>query len=176
MSLENAKANLEEFGKELKLELAFDNNNTCILGIDNLFSLHVTYEDTTRKLYLYCPVRDGLPQDDSILLKLCKALLSGAMLGGQMAGGGVGIAFEEELILMHATIQMGPGTDSFELKRFAPIFVEAVEKWRKKVQNIVDGIEDPPDERDRPGHHPRSLPQPKKKGDQPKPGDRFIKI
>ena len=38
MSLENAKANLKEFGKELKLEgLVFDENHTCILGIDNKF-------------------------------------------------------------------------------------------------------------------------------------------
>ena len=30
MSLENAKANLKEFGKELNLEeLAFDENHTC---------------------------------------------------------------------------------------------------------------------------------------------------
>jgi hypothetical protein len=47
MSLENAKANLKEFGKELNLEgLAFDENHTCILGIDNTFSLHLTYEQT----------------------------------------------------------------------------------------------------------------------------------
>ena len=42
MSYENAKANLKEFGKELNLEgLDFDENYTCILGIDNTFSLHL---------------------------------------------------------------------------------------------------------------------------------------
>jgi len=45
MSLQNAEANLKEFGKELNLEgLAFDENHTCILGIDNTFSLHLTYD------------------------------------------------------------------------------------------------------------------------------------
>lgn len=36
MSLENAKANLYEFAKELKLEgLDFDENNNCKLTLDN---------------------------------------------------------------------------------------------------------------------------------------------
>ena len=64
MSLENAKQNLKEFGKELNLEgLAFDENHTCILGIDNTFSLHLTYEPNSDRLYLYSPVLDELPKD-----------------------------------------------------------------------------------------------------------------
>ena len=54
MSFENAKENLKEFGKELGLEgLEFDENNTCILGIDDQFSLHLTYEPNSKRLYLY---------------------------------------------------------------------------------------------------------------------------
>jgi hypothetical protein len=140
MSLENAKANLKEFGKELNLEgLAFDENHTCILGIDNTFSLHLTYEPNSDRLYLYSPILDGLPKDDKIRLKLYEALLEGSMLGGQMAGGGIGVAVPEELILMHALIEMGVGTDASALRRFAPLFVEAVEKWREKVKNIMEG-------------------------------------
>ena len=61
MSLENAKANLAEFGKELGLEgLEFDENNTCILGIDDEFSLHLTYEPNSKRLYMYSPLLDGL--------------------------------------------------------------------------------------------------------------------
>ena len=53
MSFENAKANLREFGKELNLEgLDFDQNNTCILGIDNTFSLHITYEPNSDRLLI----------------------------------------------------------------------------------------------------------------------------
>ena len=63
MSLENAKQNLKEFGKELNLELAFDENHTCILGIDNTFSLHLTYEPNSRSpCILYSPILDGLPK------------------------------------------------------------------------------------------------------------------
>ncbi len=140
MSLENAKQNLKEFGKELNLEgLAFDENHTCILGIDNTFSLHLTYEPNSDRLYLYSPILDGLPKDDQVRLRLYESLLEGAMLGGQMAGGGIGVAVPEELILMHAVIEMGIGADAQALRRFAPVFVDAVEKWRAKVKDICEG-------------------------------------
>lgn len=164
MSLENAKANLREFGKELNLEgLAFDENNTCILGIDNTFSLHLTYEPNSDRLYLYSPILDGLPKDDKIRLRLYEALLEGSMLGGQMAGGGIGVAVPEELILMHAVLEMGAGTDPSALRRFAPLFVEAVEKWRERAKNIVEGREVPSSGKETPSITG-------------KPGERFIKI
>jgi hypothetical protein len=144
MSLENAKQNLKEFGKELNLEgLVFDENHTCILGIDNAFSLHLTYEPNSDRLYLYSPILDGLPKDDKVRLKLYEALLEGSMLGGQMAGGGIGVAVPEELILMHAVLEMGVGSDAHALRRFAPIFVDAVEKWREKAKAIMEGREVP---------------------------------
>lgn len=143
MSLENARQNLKEFGKDLKLEgLDFDENNTCILGIDNTFSLHITYEPNSGRLYLYSPILDGLPKDPQIRLKLYERLLEGSMLGGQMAGGGIGVAPKEELILMHCVLDMGLGVDVAALRRFAPLFVETVEKWREMVGKICAG-EDP---------------------------------
>lgn len=167
MSLENAKANLKEFGKELNLEgLRFDENHTCILGIDNTFSLHLTYEPNSDRLYLYSPILDGLPKDDKIRLKLYESLLEGSMLGGQMAGGGVGVAVNEELILMHAVLEMGIGADSSALRRFAPLFVEAVEKWREKAKAIGEGREVPKE--------PITKTTPPNIG--PKGGERFIKI
>jgi hypothetical protein len=145
MSFENAKANLKEFSKELNLEgLGFDENNTCILGIDNTFSLHLTYEPNSDRLYLYSPLLDGLPKDDKILLKLYERLLEGSMLGGQMAGGGVGVAVKEGLILMHCVLDMGLGVDASALRRFAPLFVEMVEKWRKIITDICAGNEPEP--------------------------------
>ena len=168
MSLENAKANLKEFGKELNLEgLAFDENHTCILGIDNTFSLHLTYEPNSDRLYLYSPILDGLPKDEKVRLRLYEALLEGSMLGGQMAGGGTGVAVPEELILMHCVLEMGLGADSHALRRFAPLFVEAVERWRKKARDIVEGREEERKE-GKEGEKKQMTP--------PKPGERFIKI
>ena len=171
MSLENAKQNLKEFGKELNLEgLAFDENHTCILGIDNTFSLHLTYEPNSDRLYLYSPVLDGLPKNDKIRLTLYEAVLEGSMLGGQMAGGGIGVAVPEELILMHAVLEMGPGTDAKALCRFAPVFVDAVEKWRDKAKRISQGEDVPREPPPTTPHGP-----PPQAGPGPS-GDRFIKI
>jgi hypothetical protein len=171
MSFENAKANLREFGKELNLEgLLFDENNTCILGIDNTFSLHITYEPNSDRLYLYSPILDGLPKDDKIRLKLYERLLEGSMLGGQMAGGGIGVAPKEELILMHCVLDMGLGVDANALRRFAPLFVETVEKWRSMVGKICKGEE------------PEPFQFPVNQQAQPspmtatRPGEKFIKI
>lgn len=139
MSLENAKENLKEFGKELGLEgLEFDENNTCILGIDDEYSLHLTYEPNSKRLYLYSPLLDGLPKDDKLRLRLFEKLLEGSLLGGQMAGGGVGVAVNEELILVHSTVDMEHALSS-ALRSYAPIFVEMVEKWRKICQDISEG-------------------------------------
>lgn len=139
MSFENAKENLKEFGKELGLEgLEFDENNTCILGIDDEFSLHLTYEPNSKRLYLYSPLLDGLPRDDKAKLRLYERLLEGSMLGGQMAGGGVGVAVKEELILMHCTIDMEHAVSS-ALRAFAPLYVETVEKWRKICTEVSEG-------------------------------------
>ena len=180
MSLENAKANLKEFGKELGLEgLAFDENHTCILGIDNTFSLHLTYEPNSDRLYLYSPILDGLPRDDATKLRLYEVLLEGSMLGGQMVGGGVGVATKEELILMHCVLEMGTGADASCLRRFAPLFVEWVEKWRGRASRIVEGRETPEDKQgfgEGGGGGSRDGSQQGKDDGQPKPGDQFIKI
>jgi hypothetical protein len=141
MSIENAKENLKEFGKELGLEgLEFDENNTCILGIDDEFSLHLTYEPNSKRLYLYSPLLDGLPSDDKTKLKLYERLLEGSMLGGQMAGGGAGVAVKEGLILVHCTIDMEHALPS-ALRAFAPLYVETVERWRQICMDISEGRE-----------------------------------
>lgn len=167
MSFENAKENLKEFGKELGLEgLEFDENNTCILGIDDEFSLHLTYEPNSKRLYLYSPLLDGLPRDQKTLLRLYERLLEGSLLGGQMAGGGVGVAVKEELVLIHCTLDM-EHAPSNALRAFAPLYVETVEKWRKICADVSQGREDSSK-----GSSEEMLPG--SKGG--KPGQGFIKI
>jgi hypothetical protein len=160
MSLENAKENLKEFGKELGLEgLNYDENNTCILGIDDEFSMHLTYEPNSDRLYIYSPLIDGLPKNEGVRLKLYEKLLEGSMLGGQMAGGGVGVAVKEELILMHCVIDMAYAVPSL-LRAFAPLFVETVEKWRTVCRDISEGREPSVD----------TMPKPPTGGGGPAPG------
>ncbi len=180
MSFENAKENLQEFGKELGLEgLEFDENNTCILGIDDEFSLHITYEPNSKRLYLYSPLLDGLPRDAKLKLKLYERLLEGSMLGGQMAGGGAGVAVKEELILMHCTLDMEHAVAS-ALRAFAPLYVETVEKWRKMCLDISEGRE--PEEYTPPGATAPGAPptgaKPSSRGPIPgqQGGEGFIKI
>lgn len=166
MSFDNAKENLKEFGKELGLEgLEFDENNTCILGIDDEFSLHLTYEPNSKRLYLYSPLLDGLPKDDKTLLRLYERLLEGSLLGGQMAGGGVGVAVKEELILIHCTLDMEHAAANV-LRAFAPLYVETVEKWRKICADVVQGRDEGAKE-----SSGNTLP-----GGHGKPGQGFIKI
>jgi hypothetical protein len=165
MSLDNAKENLKGFGKELGLEgLEFDEHNTCILGIDDQFSLHITYEPRTEYLYVYAPILDGLPRDDKLKLKLYTVLLEGSMLGGQMAGGGVGVAEKEELILMHIKLPM-QHAHANELAQAVAPFVERVEYWRKRTKDLSEGRDD-----EAPSDKPV---QPFSGG---KPGQGFIKI
>ncbi|MBT7462000.1 MAG: CesT family type III secretion system chaperone, partial [Waddliaceae bacterium] len=78
--------------------------------------------------------------DTKIKLKLYEKLLEGSMLGGQMAGGGIGVAVNEELVLMHCTLDMAHAIAS-ALRAFAPLYVETIEKWRKVALDISEGRE-----------------------------------
>ncbi len=178
MSLENATDNLKEFGKELGLDgLEFDENNTCILGIDDEFSMHLTYEPNSDRLYVYSPLLDGLPKDDKEKLALYEFLLEGSMLGGQMAGGGVGVAVKEELILLHCTLDMAHAVSS-ALRAFAPLYVETVERWRKIAQDLKEGrkVEKDAGMPTAPGAGGAGASQPPKAGGAPGGGEGFIKI
>lgn len=173
MSLEIAKQNLKEFGKELGLgELEFDENNTCILGIDDDFSLHLTFEENGDRLYLYSPLLDGLPSDDKTKLKLYERLLEGSMLGGKMAGGGVGVAVQEELILIHCTLDMA-GAEDNRLRKFAPLYVQTVEEWRKICREISSNTDDASMAAKKEISPPSSRPS---GGMQPGAGPGFLKI
>jgi hypothetical protein len=102
-------------------------------------------------------------------LRLYERLLEGSMLGGQMAGGGVGVAVKEELILIHCTLDMEHAVSS-ALRAFAPLYVETVEKWRKICAEISEGREESSSAGAGAGSPPPTSP-----GGQ-KPGQGFIKI
>jgi ankyrin repeat protein len=138
MPLQQAMENLQEFAEELGLSgIEFDENNTCILGIDNNFSMHLTYEPNSERLYIYSPLLDEFPKNPAVLLKLFTMLLQAGMLGAKLAGGGVGIALKEQLVLMHCTLDMHPDVRGCALKDFAPLYVETVENMREECAKIA---------------------------------------
>ena len=119
------------------------------------------------------PLLDGLPRDDKTKLRLYERLLEGSMLGGQMAGGGVGVAVKEELIfLIHCTIDMEHAVSS-ALRAFAPLYVETVEKWRKICTEISEGRDDAA--KSEAGRPPQQMPGGMGQHGG-KPGQGFIKI
>src|SRR3989338_6461245 len=132
----NAYLNLRYFGHCLGLsELEYDDVNTCILGIDDEFSLHLTYDPQTTDLYLYSPIADGLPENPSVRLMLFETLLEGTMLGIKMAGGGIGVDFTSQLILLHCVLPMESASED-ALTLLAPTFIEAVKKWTRIAFDI----------------------------------------
>ncbi len=134
---EEAKRQLSEFGENLALDnLHFDENNSCILGIDNAFSLHITYEPLLARLYIYSPLLEAFPADKFTLFKLYEILLQDAMLGGRMVGGGVGIAVKEEIIIMHVSFNVLQSAQT--LLNFSSLFVETVQKQRMNCQMILN--------------------------------------
>lgn len=136
---ENAKANLNELAKEFKLEdLKFDENNHCILEINDTFNLYISYIQDVDKLCLFSFLSLSLPKDDRMKLKLYEKLLEGSLFGIKMIGCGVGIDLKEEFILMNSILDIC-GVDDSKLKSFVPYFVETVEKWQKTVSEICEG-------------------------------------
>ena len=132
-----AQQNLAQLALLLgKSGLSFDDNYSCIIPIDNEFSLHLGYVLSTKKLFVYSQVLSRLPRLPEQRLKLYTKLLKGSMLGGQMAGGGVGISLTDDLVLMHCTIDMH-NASTFALRLLVPTFIETVRKWRQRALACV---------------------------------------
>jgi hypothetical protein len=70
---------------------------------------------------------------------------------------------------------MGIGADPSALRRFAPIFVEAVERWRKRAKDLSEGREPQDDGKGGQGRLPNQMP-PVGPATHGKPGQPFIKI
>lgn len=135
--LANAKSNLLELGKELGVHLAFDSNLTCAIGNDERHTILATFDAPTERLYLYSTILTFLPEDAQVRLKLYEVLLDGALLGRDVAGGGIGASIQSGLVMMSTSIPLrhcGPQT----LKDIVPVFVEALVRWRAVVSELLE--------------------------------------
>eukprot|EP00755_Sulcionema_specki_P006761 Sspe_Gene.36355::Locus_17571_Transcript_1_1_Confidence_1.000_Length_2020::g.36355::m.36355 len=137
--LELARQNLVDFGKELGVEadLDFDENLTCVVGVEQKYTILLTFDQATERLYMYSTLLTYLPKDERLRLALFETLLEGALLGRDMSGGGVGVSLKNELILMATSIDLRHSNRS-ALKNLAPQFVDSLVKWRQAVKDVLE--------------------------------------
>ena len=141
--LANALLNLDNFSKVSKLSnLRFDDNLTCVIGVEKQFTIMVTYDKSTERLYLYSTIMSFLPQNTELRLKLYEELLSGALLGRRMAGGGIGVSKKHNLIVMSTSVDM-MHSDGQGLCSVVTPFVDNLEQWRSKIQEITHSYYSP---------------------------------
>jgi hypothetical protein len=137
--LASAKANLHELGKELGVHLVLDQNLSCVIGNDESHTIIATFDAPTERLYVYATLLSFIPQDPHLRLKLFEVLLDGALLGRDVAGGGIGASMQSGVVIMSTSILLrhcGPGA----LREVVPAFVEALVRWRTIVAETV-GLE-----------------------------------
>ena len=87
----------------LSLVLQFDQYDTCIVPVNNKYSLCLTYLPSMQSICCYAPLLNGFPSGSDNLLKLYEMTLRGTMLGQAT---GIGIAVKKEQILIYRYIGM----------------------------------------------------------------------
>jgi len=135
ISMARATENLLSLGRTVGISsLEFDESLTAILGIDNSFSMHITYQPTEQTLYVYSPILEEpfTTLDPDVQLLLYETLLAGMLLGGKMHGGA---SLDQELVLSHCMLSMHRSS-STELLDAASAFIESITTWRKTCREI----------------------------------------
>ncbi|ORC85410.1 uncharacterized protein TM35_000351540 [Trypanosoma theileri] len=138
---ENAIQNMLYMSQDLGLEkpLEFDDNNTCVLSVDGQYTLLVTFDTTTERLFLYSTLLTAIPRDPNVRLSVYEFLMEGALLGREMCGGGVGASLKNDFILLSTSIYL-PTSHPTTLRTIIPLFVLSLQKWREKLQQLLDDV------------------------------------
>ena len=135
--LENAKRNLLELGKEIGMHLVLDQQLSCTIGTDERHTLLISFDAPTERLYVFSSLLNSIPSDPQVKLRLYEALLDGAFLGRDMAGGGCGVSAQNGIMMMSTSIQLrhcGPHA----LKDVVPVFIESLMRWRGVAEQICN--------------------------------------
>lgn len=117
----------------LQLEPA---NDTCIVPVSATLNVLITLDRETEHLYLYATLLSALPTAPMMRMRLYEMLLQGALLGKDMAGGGVGLSTESDLILMSTSADLRHG-GALALAAAAPAFVESAAAWEEKIDELL---------------------------------------
>lgn len=165
---ENAAENLLRLGDDLGLNpaagpLTFDEAHTCVISVDGEYTLLVTYDAATERLFLYSTLLTAVPGGEvnnpnssknsgavaattttaaspeaaALRLKLYEYLLEGAVLGRDMCGGGIGASLKNDFILMSTSLYM-PTSQPWALRTVAPQFLQCLCHWRERVADFIE--------------------------------------
>lgn len=136
--LANAKENIDYLSEQLGVALSFDSNLTAVLGTDNNFTVLMTYDPPTERLYLYSSILTSLPPKGSALReKLFEILLEGSLLGREVCGGGIGVSQQNGLVALTTSLLMRHSS-AYALSATMPSFVEALVRWRSLVEELME--------------------------------------
>jgi hypothetical protein len=136
-SRQMAQENLNMLAQDLGVpRLELDDNNTCVVSVEDKYTLLVTYDPGTERLYLYSTLTTFIPKDPQIKLRLYEFLLEGSLLGREMCGGGVGASVKNDFVLMSTSIYL-PKAQPNSLKTITPHFVDSLIKWRNRVREFL---------------------------------------
>lgn len=132
------KRTLVHLASELSLSEvpAMDANHTSVVPVSASLTLLLTFDPATSRIYMYSTLLSSLPQDSHRRLRLYEALLEGALLGREMAGGGVGVSVKNELILLSVSVDL-VHSDERCLSKAAVPFIEAHTKWSRVCQEAL---------------------------------------
>lgn len=143
----NMEANLASLASTVGVaRLTLDDNNTCVVTYQERYTLLLTFDAATERLYLYSTLATAIPKDAERKLKLYEFLLEGALLGRDMCGGGVGASLKNDFILMATSVYL-PECGPSALAIITPSFVESLGKWRARIKER--GLVDPDDDASR---------------------------
>lgn len=134
--LEVAKECLALLARQLRVSLQFDRNLTCVVGTDEDFSLLLTYDPATERLYLYSSLLTELPGDPTLRMKLYEVLLEGSLLGREVCGGGVGVSTQNNVVVLTTSLPVRY-CEPQALCEVMPAFVETLGRWRSLVDELL---------------------------------------
>jgi hypothetical protein len=134
--LVNAKSSLAMLADKLHASLQFDTNLTCVVGTDEDFSILLTYDPATERLYLYSTLLTELPRDPQVRMKLYEVLLEGSLLGREVCGGGIGVSTKNNVVVLTTSLPV-KHCQPAALCEVMPAFVETLGRWRSLVMELV---------------------------------------
>jgi hypothetical protein len=111
-------------------------NDTCVITISSTLNMLITLDRETEHLYLYIVLLDELPTSPVLRMRVYEMLLQGALLGKDMAGGGVGLSMESSLLLMSTSADLRHN-GALALATAAPSFVESAIMWVGKIKDLL---------------------------------------